>query len=81
MPIFSNKGLKRVTDSYHGGGYKQGRQDERERWLPLWEALIKIEQFEDFTASDDFFEYSPEYNAARRNLHRAIQNLKSQGEK
>jgi hypothetical protein len=57
------------------------KQEERTKWLPLWEALIKIEQFEDFTASDDLFEYSPEYNAARRNLHRAIQNLKSQGEK
>jgi hypothetical protein len=31
MPIFSNADLKMITDSYHGEGYKQGRQDEREQ--------------------------------------------------
>jgi hypothetical protein len=52
--------------------------EERARWLPLWEAVKEIEHFDDFNGTDDWFEYSPEYNAARENLHRAIQNLKNE---
>jgi hypothetical protein len=56
--------------------------NEREKWLPLWEAVKEFEKEDNF-AGDNWCEcYERETTVlARRDIYLALVNLRSQGEK
>lgn len=66
------------TEEYQDG-FDAGVEEERAKWLPLWETVKGLEEFEQFERPDD--EHEIAHDKARYELYRAILELKSQGEK
>jgi hypothetical protein len=65
--------------SEYQGGFEDGAGGERAKWLPLWEAVKGLEEFEYFESPYD--EHEVAHDNARYELYRVILELRSQGEK
>lgn len=62
--------------------YEQGVEDERERWLPLWDAIKELEQYDPYLDGiEQEIDMPRGYPIAQQTLRLVVIALRSGGEK